>query len=433
MFITSQNIPKKKSKFPFIFITLYIIVIFIIENFYRESLFNISKDIIKKIQIYQSENIIKFLYPISKIFSFLGNVVPFGIIILLFYNFGNIYKTFTLLSSLFLSSLFVGGLKMIYMEPRPYFDFNDEINPVDNEAGWGNPSGHAVFNVAFYLTFWELLFQNSKLRKKTFVRYFTLCLILIFVCFIIISRLILAAHTLNQLIFGATIGFGIYYFLFYAMRIETNNPDQLLRFIKTRNLIYSFVNIVFIVLGVLLYFVEEDEKKENNYENIINKKFNDNNLKLPPEARRMQKDGLVTMIIFFCNYSVFMGIKFELFFSFKGNVKDWKNYNFNLKLEEDDETMITSLSSINNITQWNHTNTVLSLIRLIIISLVLLLINIPFHFIKWDSNFIIIVIFKVLFPVGNNCFFLFFILKRLLKLIGLTNRALFDRMIENPL
>lgn len=428
MFLHTQNIPKKHSKLHYFLFAFYLISIFAIEPFYRNSLFNASKTLILNIQSNTTKND-NNLYPFAKFFSDMGNIYPFGLIIFAVYSFCNIYKTFTLLTSLFLGGLFAGSLKMIYMSPRPYFE--DSIIPLENEAGWGSPSSHAIFSVSFYLTFWEILFQNSNFAKRKFEKYAALVFAILLIALILVSRIILAAHAINQLIFGALIGFAIYYFLFFVLKIDTNNPNQFLAFIETRNLIYSFVNIILLVFAALLFILNLDDQNQTHYLEVIKEKFQKSKLELPPSAKTLQYEGLLTIIVFFANFSVFMAIKFELFFDFQGNTQNWKSYNFNCKLNADDESLMTSLSPINNITQWNHTNSFFHIIRIVITMLVLFLINYPFHFINWNNEFVIVLLFKVLFPIGNSCFFLFFLLKKLFKCLRLTNNTLYSRMIDN--
>jgi len=428
MFLTVQNQPKRKSRLQYFVFFFYFLFIFLVEVLYRNYLYSISINIISDIQLTHEENF-KILYPISKILSDLGNIIPFGFITIFFYCFCNIYKTLTLIASLFLSSLFTGMLKMIYMNPRPYFEDNT-IKPVDSEAGWGNPSGHAMFTVAFYLTFWKICFQNKDLNQKTIEKYLSLVFIIILMVSIIISRLILAAHTINQLLYGASIGIGIYLFLFYILRIDTNCPEQLLYFIKIRNIIYICINSILLILGIVFYFSHRDNEIVKFYDKIIDKKFEENDL-ITYDAKKMQNDGLITIILFFANFSVFIAIKFELFFVFGGNINVWKSYNFNCNAESDTESLVTSLSPINNITQWNHTNTFIDIFRFLITILVLVLINFPFKYITWNDDFCIVVLFKILFPVGNTCFFIFFLLKIFLRKLRLTNNTLFSRMIDN--
>lgn len=426
MFLSHYNQPKKISKIPYFIFAFYMIVIFIIENFYREYLKEQTENLIISFQKNQNNDA---FYATAQVFSELGSV-PYAIIVLIFYNWCNIYKTFTLLSSLFLSSLFVGTLKMIYRGARPYFD-NPDIYPHDNEAGWGNPSGHSLYAVAFYLTMWKTAFQNSKLNKMFVCKYLALLFLVMLILLIGAARVVLAAHSINQVIFGYQIGFGIFYLLFYVIKIDTTNESQFLFFMNTRNLIYSFLNVLIIIIGLMLFYFSVDVEKENDYNSIISQQFQKANKTAPCEARRLQKDGLLSLAIFFANYSAFLGIKFEMFFVFKGDIHNWKSYNFNIKFQSDDESVLTSLSPINNVTQWNHTSSFYSIFRLIIIIIVVLLINYPFYFISWNADFYIIIIFKILFPIGNTCFVMFFLLKILLKFLRLTNNSLYSRMIDN--
>jgi membrane-associated phospholipid phosphatase len=432
MFLNKKPVPNKRTKFPYFFFTFYMIIIFSIEPIYREPLNILSNQIILKIQKLSDENK-KYLYNFFFIITNLGNAIPYGIITIITYNFCSIFKTFILLCSLFISSFFVGTLEMIYKGPRPYFEI-EEIYPVDYDAGWGSPSGQAIFSVAFYLTLWNMIFQNSNLKSKKIFKYISLSFALCLISLILASRVILAAHGIGQVILGANIGFGIYYFLFFVLNIDTNNPSHLESFLNIKILVYTFVNFFFLIFIGLLYYLNNNTEEEEKFKKVIIEKFTKLGIKIY-QNNILQNKAISTTSLFFANFSTFMAMKFELFFIFKGNFKDWKYYNFNEKHSNDDESLLTSINSINNLTQWNHTHFISDIFRLIIVFLVLFLINYPFFYIPIDGHVAILFLFKYMLPLSLTFFFMFFILKSLLKCLRLTNDNYYSRIIfstQNP-
>ena len=423
----AQN--KKQNKLPNLFLGIYLIIIFLIQYFILGHLISYSKDFIISIQ-QSDESTKKFLYSFCEIFNKIAYFYSYSIIILIVFNWGNIYKSYTLFLSFFISCLFSGFFKILYKNPRPYLDIDsDLINPVEIDASWGNPSGNTITAVCFYLTLWEILFQNSKIKKKRILKFISFGLIFFAFIMIIISKLILAEHTLDQLLFGALLGFAIYFFLFYIIKIDTNEPGQLLSFIEIKNLIYGFVNFFIFLSGFILFLVYSDVETFNKHDAIISQKFPNENI---PFSKKLNYDAFIVFSTFFAYFASFIGIKFEFYFIFYGNAHNWKAFNFNCRPNEDDtSSFMTSLSPIDQTTQWNHTNFLISIIRFIILISLVVFIVFPFTFIDWNSNFVIVLLFKVMLSLTCVCFSLFFLIKLLFKKMKLTNNTLYSRLIDD--
>ena len=89
-----------------------------------------------------------------------------------------------------------------------------------------------------------------------------------------ISRVILAAHSLNQIIYGFTLGIGIYFIMVHIISYHTLPSISFIKHIKRfpTILIYMSIHITLLVALIILYFVIDDDKviKEYVYRYIYN-------------------------------------------------------------------------------------------------------------------------------------------------------------------
>ncbi len=128
-----------------------------------------------------------YLTPLAKIFTFCGTEYGTAIIILLAYNFSNIYKTFILILNVSFCCFIGGILKVIYIQPRPFMVANN-VSILGCEGGWGNPSNHAFCSTCLFLSIYQLYIKrNEKFKNK--IIFLVLVLLLIF--FICLSRVYL--------------------------------------------------------------------------------------------------------------------------------------------------------------------------------------------------------------------------------------------------
>ena len=128
---------------------------------------------------------------------FLYSSMGIGIIITLFFYPINI--TFSYFSIPMLLTFTMCMLKSIYSNPRPYWDIYEgkqgvrkdkfQPEPTECDGGFGNPSGHALIST-YLLCLWDLFINSTRFNKfqgtkKTFIKYFSLSLSIIFMFFII--------------------------------------------------------------------------------------------------------------------------------------------------------------------------------------------------------------------------------------------------------
>jgi len=326
--------------------------------------------------------------------------------------------------SLLLSAMMTSILKMIYMSPRPFWKDQDIII-YGCEGGWGNPSGHSIFSTAFYLTIWHIIFECHELRRKVIFKRISLGVIIFLIFLIMFSRMLVGAHSLNQIFFGFFLGFGIYFFIFYVLCVEVNDSKQFAKLLGFKNLIYGFINFFIFLFAFLLFFFNHDENYESEFIESI--------LKQCPSiypSREFQNEGLVTFVIFLSNLGAFMGIKFEYYFTFKENIQNWQQFNFEMDERSDDESLMTKIT-INKETQWNHTNSFYSLLRIVVILFLSTILMIPYFLIRWDDNFIIIITLKLYLPFYMITFSIFFLFKIILRSFRMINLTLYSMLQES--
>ena len=111
---------------------------------------------------------------------------------------------------------------MIYRNPRPYWE-SDILDIVCN-SGYGNPSGHSLICLSNFLVISHIstnfeFFRKNQKGKILRIVIFGFLIILAFL--VIISRTLLSAHSINQIIYGSLLGIGIYFFFFFFISYHT--------------------------------------------------------------------------------------------------------------------------------------------------------------------------------------------------------------------
>lgn len=125
------------------------------------------------------------------------------IISTLVYNFDDRHNWFFLNLSAFLGYSITSILKLGYKAPRPYY-VSDSIRAISCESGYGKPSGHALECSQLFLTLWFIYLYHYSKAKLT--RIMCLSLTVVFILLIMLDRLYLGVHSLDQVIMGAYLG-----------------------------------------------------------------------------------------------------------------------------------------------------------------------------------------------------------------------------------
>ena len=407
----TSNFFTMKVKLTFVF--LYFLVIFISELFYRDPLSDIS---IKFQEILQKK--LENWMELAKIVSFIGgNNITYGCIFLITFNFTNIFKSYLLLMIIFINNLVSSVLELIYIEGRPYFISDNNIKSYGCKSGFGNPSFDSLSSISFFLAFYHLVFDSRSIKYRRILQIIYLFIFIVMYFIIIFSEFIVGANSLNQLIFGGLLGFGIYLIFFWLMELYTNDSKQLLNFIR-KGLIHNvLINLSILVLFLYFYFfkarLSDDKKKE--WISRINLKSCENKI----ENISFENESYLIFALIFANIFAFIGLNHEFFFTFKSNISNWTKYNFSSEVKEDD-SFFSSLDFTKD-TQWNHNNIVNSILRMLVITFFSCIILSPFFLISYSQNFWLVFFLKINLPISVLLYFDFYVLKLILRKLRLVN------------
>ena len=142
---------------------------------------------------------------------------------------------------------------------------------------------------------------------------------------VIISRVILGAHGINQVIFGFTLGIGIYFIEIYILSYHTYKPNNLvlifnklkLFFMEYENfnrmvfyikntIIYMAIHIILLILLIMLHFIlGNNQKIEYKIKKYI---FNGERCKIKQEYLWLKNDGFFQGLCITAILGAYIGI-----------------------------------------------------------------------------------------------------------------------------
>ena len=238
-----------------IFIILFIIATYVAEIFYRDPLYDNSIEIAKTLQ-----GKLPFLITPLKIYSTLG-ILDFLWVFIIFLFFPINY-CFTFFLNVAVSVHICNYMKLLYGQGRPFL-----INGTGKdilkacEAGYGNPSGHSFQSTSNFLALAQIIIDFFKLKMKSSI--FIYIVVAILILLINFSKVILGVHSINQIIFGDTLGFCIYFIFFQIIKPYKIDIDNFLgKFLNIRyhiiNAILFIVVLTYILMGAI-YLEREEE------------------------------------------------------------------------------------------------------------------------------------------------------------------------------
>ena len=245
-----------------ILIILFIAITF--EFFFEDILFQKSLSIEKTLQTNLNFSI-KFFKKISKLGDVLGHSVLFMIVYLSFPL--NYIYTYAIsqIFTLYLTSI----IKLIHADGRPYFEDNSLFQTCNGD--FGNPSGHSLSSMACYLGLSKMIIDYNKMSLSNSILVY-ICSI---VCILIInfSRIILGAHSIDQVIYGDILGFLLYYLIFHNLYLHKRNTKEFFHnFIGATHCakegIFWFLCFVAIIITGLFFPLKSIEYLQR-YENVI--------------------------------------------------------------------------------------------------------------------------------------------------------------------
>ena len=254
-------------KFKLLFISLYFLIIISIERLYVNKLFNKSLDIIPRFQ--ESYNYFDSFWTFI---TFFGTKPAFGVISVILFFFIPLNKVFIITFLVILTGFFDHTLKIVYLQERPNW-INEEIDIEDRHScGYGNPSGHSLSSTCIYLSLWYIFSQliDSKLTNKSISRllkFLILSFSIILFLLIMISRLYLGVHSLNQIIFGHSIGLGIFLLFLPILQIYQSSGSEFLKKQYYNRYKHLFCVLIGIIFFYIVYFGRKDIQGVTEKEN----------------------------------------------------------------------------------------------------------------------------------------------------------------------
>ena len=283
---------------------IYIILSIIFEQFYRKPLFKKSIELESKLYLSTTENQIKIFKLISKLGT-QGTLIPLLITILILFPL-NISYTFA--SVIVLSSYYDNILKLSYGSPRPFW-----INPSIKrscDGGFGNPSGHSFSSFAIYLSLWDIITNLNYFNRKKYLKIALLIFFILFSFCIAISRIFLSVHSINQIIYGSILGFGMYFYFFHIIELQKFTGKKFTKYIigSFENKIHSIKFCIYFIILFALFLLRKNKWEE--FDEIIKKECSH-----LPLYRKFNNDGFFIGLVLF----LLIGAHYGLYYLFITN------------------------------------------------------------------------------------------------------------------
>ena len=251
---------------------IFVFTTILSEKFYNQYLFNFTLNEIPSVQR-NLPDFLKYFFVIVTFSCYLQFIIP---VLLIIFNFCSLQNTYILFNVLFTSTFADNFAKMIYKDPRPFW-VDSEIKFWKCEIDFGNPSGHAVCSFSFYLMIFHLIYDNFHKNKSIIFKIMYWVGVLSLLISVLISRVILGAHSFNQVLYGALVGL-VVYFLFYHLigMQEWKHEDFLACFQSGHWFSFFFIlkYLALVVKAVFLYYFHHYDNKvwEKNLRSICPEK-----------------------------------------------------------------------------------------------------------------------------------------------------------------
>ena len=377
----------KKTKNRTTYLAIFLMIIFFLEYFTKEEMKTYSNSIFESSNPKRCPKLSKFSF-----YLYGGRYI----LLFLIYNYVNIYGALTYIFIDTFSLAFSSFLKSFYIEPRPFWEKNS-IFPCFCAKGYSGPSTTGIYTFVIFSSFYRIIKTRLKNQfSKIFL--FLFCFIMVSITYYI--RLFQNVDYFHQIAFGFGIGFCIYFWFFDIIKIDFLSRKQFRQLMNHSILIISF-SICFFIIVQVIHFNTGLNMKPMYLINI--QKFCD--LKKFFSGRDMKSFQLFEFIGcyfgVFLEYKIYFNHDLSLFSQY--NINERKGYVF------------------------NRTSRRKSFIRFLLCYFIQILFFNKIMPSGKDFNFqfggLIYIIIKI-FLLFFQGFFSFFILKRILVKLKLTNEEL---------
>ncbi len=140
----------------FILSFLSCIILFILLHDY---FFDLSISIVKSLEIERKRDDLFYQF-FSFIETYICSDYVTYFILLLMYNYGNIFKSFILFVEIVLSKYFTGLFRLVFQQTPPYYDHSVPFSVI-NEHKFSFPSEKLILLPVFYMTLWEIAVKKG--------------------------------------------------------------------------------------------------------------------------------------------------------------------------------------------------------------------------------------------------------------------------------
>ena len=388
----------KEKKKHLIFITIFFSVGFTIEFFYRKPLFQNSVEIAKAVQDKMSSSTIFFKY-----WAYLG-VMEF-IISIIFFIFFPISYCFTFFLNMILSSHLCSFAKLVYSQGRPFL--LDKKVFITCESGYGNPSGHSFQCTSNLLAFVQMFIDLFQLNKKYTIIIYIICAL--FILSINFSRIILGVHSINQVIYGDTLGFTVYFIIVHIIEPHKKDINKFFNFFL--NIKFNIFNIITLIINAISFAIVSyinDKIESKEYEELKKKIME---ICGKNENEMLSRDAKTKMLYIFAYYGMIYGITLLTYFVKNNYHEKYQELNYYYKNTRANKFIIYSTRIFFTIIGY--------------CPLICIIIN-------KDIDIYFIYVLESAFPMFLFGFILFSINYILTILLNLANVDLYMRVINKP-
>ena len=395
-----------------IIIILIIIAVLISEIFYRDVLFNYSLDFEKNWQKSASESTINFFKIITKV----GGEYLMGLPMVIVVCFCSLIKSSIFIAGLIFCLHFHSMMKIWYGSSRPFWE---DINLYKGicDGGFGNPSGHSITSAYLYLTLFMYIRESNYLKGKRIAKIIIFLLFLTYIILIVLSRLILGIHSINQVIYGSTLGIIVMVLSVQVFKLHQMPVVFYKRLFKEKLIIFCITAILTLlaitsILSVMIFNNNFDYKK---YEERLSLTCGDS----LPKYRKFNFDGLFGAFTVLALLGMYLG---QILFWYLIDNR-YKKYNSNIDYsktgsnkislsndsskEEEDNELLDDL--INN---WNKNRRLLfqsnwNTLKIMIVLYLCMSPTLLFVLISKNADMSIIFIYKFGIPFFSVFFLIF--------------------------
>ena len=283
-----------------ILIIILSIAAFVLEFFYRDPLFNYSLDFEKSWQKKASEAAITAFKILTKV----GGEYFMAIPVLIVFFFFTLIKSYIFITFFIFCLQFHSMMKVWYGNKRPFWERQSLYKGIC-DGGFGNPSGHSITTSFLYLSLFIYFKETKRLYKKYLILVIMILILLAWIVIILLSRIILGVHSVNQIIYGSTLGVILSLFVLIVFKIHRMPVSVYKKFFREKKYIYISVAVYLVFIGISIgnYFIVKKGFDYEKYNDILDKVCEKN----VPKYRRFNADGLFGSSTIFVMFGMYLG------------------------------------------------------------------------------------------------------------------------------